>query len=95
PNQQLGRATPLNTRANVAFFGSFGYELDLFDCSQEELEEMKEQIVFYKAHRKIFQHGIFTRLKSPFDGEITAWQVQSLDGQQVIVGYYRRLTTAN
>ncbi|HEM3218013.1 TPA: alpha-galactosidase [Streptococcus suis 2524] len=95
PNQQLGRATPLNTRANVAFFGSFGYELDLFECSQEELEEMKEQIAFYKAHRKIFQQGIFTRLKSPFDGEITAWQVQSSDGQQVIVGYYRRLTTAN
>ncbi|MFX4027216.1 GH36 C-terminal domain-containing protein, partial [Streptococcus suis] len=35
------------------------------------------------------------RLKSPFDGEITAWQVQSLDGQPVLVGYYRRLTTAN
>ncbi|MBS8115293.1 alpha-galactosidase, partial [Streptococcus suis] len=41
PNQQLGRATPLSTRANVAFFGSFGYELDLFECSHEELEEMK------------------------------------------------------
>ncbi|KPA60367.1 GH36 C-terminal domain-containing protein, partial [Streptococcus suis] len=27
--------------------------------------------------------------------EITAWQVQSLDGQQVIVGYYRRVTKAN
>ena len=29
PNQQVGRITPIETRANVAFFGVFGYELDL------------------------------------------------------------------
>lgn len=95
PNQQLGRSTPLDTRSNVAFFGSFGYELDLFEASPEELESIKEQIAFYKVHRKVFQQGIFTRLQSPFDGETTAWQVQSLDGKEVIVGYYRRLTSAN
>ncbi|BDD38003.1 alpha-galactosidase [Streptococcus ruminantium] len=95
PNQQLGRSTPLATRANVAFFGSFGYELDLFECNQEELEAIREQITFYKTYREVFQQGLFTRLKSPFEGEVTAWQVQSSDEKQVIVGYYRRLTTAN
>ena len=29
PNHQVNRSTPLYTRANVAFFGTFGYELDL------------------------------------------------------------------
>ena len=28
PNHQVGRVTPLATRAAVAFFGAFGYELD-------------------------------------------------------------------
>ena len=28
PNHQVGRVTPLSTRAAVAFFGVFGYELD-------------------------------------------------------------------
>ena len=29
PNHQVFRDTPLHTRANVAYFGTFGYELDL------------------------------------------------------------------
>lgn len=36
PNQQVGRTTPLETRANVAFFGTFGYELDLNHLSEGE-----------------------------------------------------------
>lgn len=95
PNQQVGRPTPLSTRGNVAFFGSFGYELDLSDCHPDELEEIKEQIAFYKQHRSTFQFGTFTRLLSPFEGEDVAWQVASKDGSQVIVGFYRRLVTAN
>ena len=95
PNQQVGRSTPLSTRGNVAFFGSFGYELDLSDCNPVELEEIKEQIAFYKHHRSIFQFGTFTRLLSPFEGEDVAWQVASKDGSQVIVGFYRLLVTAN
>lgn len=95
PNQQVGRTTPLSTRGNVAFFGSFGYELDLSKCDQTELELIKEQIAFYKAHRSTFQFGTFTRLLSPFEGEDVAWQVLSPDGQQVAVGFYRRLVTAN
>jgi len=32
PNHQVGRVTPLATRAAVAFFGVFGYELDPAHC---------------------------------------------------------------
>lgn len=95
PNQQVGRATPVETRGNVAFFGSFGYELDLSTCSLEEQAAIADQIAFYKEHRETFQFGTFTRLHSPFEEERTAWQVISPDGSQVIVGYYLRLYTAN
>lgn len=95
PNQQVNRVTPLSTRANVAYFGAFGYELDLSELSVEELEDVKEQIVFYKQARRTFQYGTFTRLLSPFEGTHTAWQVISEDKTEVIVGVYRGLLQVN
>lgn len=41
PNHQLHRQTPLWTRANTAFFGTFGYELDLAQLGEDELSELK------------------------------------------------------
>ena len=37
PNHQLFRNTPLSTRANVAYFGAFGYELNIAKLSEETL----------------------------------------------------------
>ena len=39
PNHQVFRNTPLHTRANVAYFGTFGYELDLNKLTEEEIKE--------------------------------------------------------
>ncbi|MCI5870357.1 MAG: alpha-galactosidase, partial [Dorea sp.] len=75
PNHQVFRDTPIETRGNVAFFGTFGYELDITKLSDEDLEKMREQISFMKEHRKLIQQGRFTRLKSPFEGNNTSWQV--------------------
>ena len=77
PNHQVMRSTPLSTRANVACFGTFGYELDLNRLTPEEQEEVKHQIEFMKKYRGLLQFGTFYRLKSPFEGNITAWMVVS------------------
>jgi len=61
PHQQTLRDTPLSTRYNVACFGSLGYEMDLRFLSPAEKREIKEQIAFYKKHRKTFQYGVFER----------------------------------
>lgn len=37
PNHQMMRSTPLSTRANVAYFGTFGYELDILSLSNDEI----------------------------------------------------------
>lgn len=95
PNQQVQRNTPLATRANVAYFGSFGYELDLSTLSENEKQKVAAQIAFYKANRSIFQQGQFTRLLSPFETDVTAWQVLSSDGSKGFVGYYRTLVSSN
>jgi alpha-galactosidase len=95
PNQQVGRTTPLETRANVAFFGVFGYELDLTLLSEAEKEKVKEQVTFYKAHRELIHNGTFYRLSSPFEKDAAAWIVVSADRTEAIAGYYKLLNRAN
>ena len=95
PNHQVFRNTPLHTRANVAYFGTFGYELDLNQLSPEETEEVKAQIVFMKKYREVLQYGTFYRLKSPFEGNEAAWMVVSDDQKTALVGWYRILNCAN
>lgn len=95
PNQFTGRMISLETRANVAFFGAFGYELDLSLLSNEELEIVKKQIIFYKENCKLIHQGLFYRLKSPYDHKENAWMVAGEDGKEAIVGYYKLLNETN
>ncbi len=95
PNHQVFRVTPMRTRADVAYFGTFGYELDVQELSEDDKEELKKQIIFRKNHWRLFQSGDFYRLKSPFEGNVTAWMVVSEDQEEAIVGYYRVLQPAN
>lgn len=95
PNHQLGRTTPLYTRANVAFFGTFGYELDLGRLSPKEQEEIKAQTAFMKKYRELLQFGTFYRLSSPFERNEAAWMTVSRDRRTAIVGWYRILNRVN
>ncbi len=91
PNQQVQRMTSLKTRANVACFGTFGYELDLNLLSQEELAQVREQVKFMKEYREVLQFGTFYRLKSPFEGNFGCWMCVSEDQNTAIVGWYKIL----
>ena len=95
PNHQVFRNTPLHTRANVAYFGTFGYELDLNKLTEEEQETVKGQIAFMKEYRELLQFGTFYRLVSPFEGNITCWMVVNEARTDAIVGWYRTLSHAN
>lgn len=95
PNHQVFRLVPLHTRANVAYFGTFGYELDLNKLSVDEQEIVIQQIKFMKKYRKLLQFGTFYRLNSPFNNNVTAWMVVSDDKKTAIVGWYRILNGVN
>lgn len=73
PNHQVGRNTPLESRFLIAMSGNFGYELAIEKQSPQELEMIKEQIIFYKKHRKLLQFGQFYRLKELDASYSTAW----------------------
>ncbi|HIV68241.1 MAG TPA: alpha-galactosidase [Candidatus Butyricicoccus stercorigallinarum] len=95
PNHQVYRITPLETRANVACFGTFGYELDLNRLTEEELAMVREQVAFMKEYRGVLQFGTFYRLLSPFDGNYVAWMAVSEDKKTAIVGWYKILNEVN
>lgn len=95
PNHQANRITPIETRANVAMFGTFGYELDLNTLSEEEFGKVRSQIEFFKRYREIIHTGDFHRLVSPDGNEQAAWMVVSRDRKTAIVGDYRILLTPN
>ncbi len=46
PNHQLERVTPLETRAHVAMSGNLGYELDITQYSEDEMDTLRQQIAF-------------------------------------------------
>ncbi|MBB5325724.1 alpha-galactosidase [Anoxybacillus tepidamans] len=95
PNHQVGRNTPLKTRGNMAMSGNFGYELDLTKFTEEEKEFVKEQVAMYKNIRSLVQKGDMYRLKSPFEGNETAWMFVSKDQTEAIVFYFRILAEAH
>ncbi|MDR2542353.1 MAG: alpha-galactosidase [Treponema sp.] len=89
PHQQTLRDTPLSTRYNVACFGSLGYELDLRFLSPAEKREIKEQVTFYKKHRKTFQYGTFERqpvVSSRLKNK-TYWLCRGKD--EIVAGFFQ------
>lgn len=82
PNHQTGRKTPLHTRGVVAMSGTFGYELNLMKLSEEEKQEIREQIAEYKSYAPIIQNGLYYRLSDPTTEEICAWEFVHTDEKE-------------
>ena len=85
PNHQCGRITELSARADTAYIGTFGYELDLTVLDDKDKETIKEQIEFDKRIRAMVREGDFYRLQNPFESNYCAWQAVSKDRSQTIV----------
>lgn len=82
PNHQTGRKTPLHTRGVVAMSGTFGYELNLMKLSEEEKQEIREQIAEYKRYAPIIQNGLYYRLSNPTTEEICAGEFVHTDEKE-------------
>ena len=85
PNHQVGRVTSLKTRADVAYAGVFGYELDLTKLEEAELEEIRGQITFAKHIQQLIFTGDLYRLRSPYEGNECAWSVVSKEKDHAFV----------
>lgn len=96
PNQQTGRTVSIDTRAALAYFGTFGYELDLNLLSEEEQEAVRKQVRYYKDHGLVCAHGDHYRLTDPEkEREYTAFMSVSADKKAAVVAYVQRVSGAN
>ena len=95
PNHQCGRVTPLKTRAETAYAGVFGYELDITKLNNSELDEIRKQVIISKQLRSLVLCGDFYRLVSPYETNCCSWELVSPDKREVFFFSCRLLSVAN
>lgn len=95
PNHQVGRVTPIETRAAVAMSANFGLMIDLEKETQEDIEKISEYIKWYKKNRSLLQFGDFYRLLSPFETNYASWMFVNEDQSKAIVFFFEILANAN
>lgn len=104
PNHATGRSTPFDTRANVAMFGTFGYELDVTALPAEEKAQIPEQIARYRSISHLVREGQLWRLGNPFapsgyaaqsGADFDAWIFVSQDKTEAVFTYVQITAEAN
>ncbi|MEE3467590.1 MAG: alpha-galactosidase [Eubacterium sp.] len=96
PNHITGRTTPWCMRGNVALAGTFGYELDITQLSEEEKEEIRRQIALYHTYSGLIREGDYYRIASLTEtGTHDCIQVVSSDKKESLAIYVQALATPN
>ena len=84
------RRTGYRTKGDVALWGTFGYELDPNDLTDEERGIIKEQVAEYHKYRDLISRGSLYRLICPWDNAfVSAWSFVSEDKKEVLVTLVR------
>lgn len=104
PNHATGRVTPFETRANVAMFGTFGYELNVAQLSDDEKAQIPEQIARWHSISHLIREGRLYRLGNPFaptgfaaqqNADYDAWIFVSADQSDAVFTYVQITAEAN
>lgn len=96
PNHTVGRTTPFKTRGHVALSGTFGYELDVTRISEEDRNQIPEQVALYHKYNDLIRRGDYYRLKNYTDNHYEdAWSVVAKDQSEVLVTFVQVLARPN
>ncbi|MGM0125297.1 alpha-galactosidase [Enterococcus sp. AZ194] len=95
PNHQVGRITPLDTRAAVAMSANFGLMIDLEKESSVDIDKIAEYLQWYKKNRQLLQFGDFYRLLSPFESNHASWVFVNEEKSKAILFFFEILANAN
>ena len=85
PNHITGNTTRLRTRAFVALSGTFGFELNIFEATQAELDFYRAVVLLFREIQPIVFLGDFYRLWNPFIVPYAAWMFVSRDQRDAVV----------
>lgn len=95
PNIRNGRIIVADTRRNVAYFGSYGYEFDVNKVPADELERIPADIKKYREIEDLMQTGDLYRGKTTFDGDCNEMiqTVVSKDRRSAVAIYFQALNS--
>lgn len=92
PNHQVHRQSTLTTRHIVAMSGMMGYELDLANLSDFDMNESKKFVDWYKKYvEELLLTGKLYRLSSPFTSssigtpQLTSWMQVGQNANSAVV----------
>ena len=91
-NHQTNRITSAKTRADVAYAGIFGFELDMSKMTEEDLAQAAQQAAFARHIQPLVLNGRFYRFRSPFETNECIWQIVSEQKDHVFFMACRVLT---
>lgn len=78
--------TGIETKAAVAMAGTFGYELDPNEMSEEDKEKVKEQVKNYHRYYNVIHFGDLYRIIAPTDDEFKcAWEYVAKDKSEALL----------
>lgn len=86
------KTTCYRTKAEIALFGSYGFELNPVCMSQKDKDEVvKINDIYHKYHNDVVLDGDLYRLISPFDGKAFAIDMVSKDKSKCLFLYVNLL----
>ena len=78
--------TGIETKAAVAMAGTFGYELDPKEMSEEDKEKVNEQVKDYHRYYNVIHFGDLYRIIAPTDDEFKcAWEYVAKDKSEALL----------
>ncbi len=93
---EYARNVPQKTRADIASFGPFGYELDSSSFTEEDRERLRTQINEYNEwNSDLVLKGDFYRLLDPFTTNYFGAALVSKDKSKAVLTVYRRVSYYN
>lgn len=75
----------IKEKAAIAFFGTYGYELDPSKLNEKQKEEIKECNCKYLEYRNLIYKGDYFELCNPFYENFVSWEVLSKDKDEALV----------
>lgn len=86
------KITDYTTKAQIALFGSYGFELDPCNLKENDANELLAvNEIYRKYHKDVVLEGDLYRLISPFDNKAFAIDMVSKDGSKALFLYVNLL----
>ena len=85
----------MHTRMLAAMAGTFGYELDVTRLSEEDKNQIPDQIKAYKEIQPLLARGDYYRISSGARDNADAYMIVSKDKEQAVLFYVQILAEAN